>query len=186
MRTRPLLILLAVLGLVLAGCGDDDADGGDSADDPSSEPSADVQDDDGDLQDAADDLAEDLEDLQEAEGGGGATLTVGDQTFEFGSVLCAMGEDETGQEGAELVVSATADGLQFYVSIDSFGNSISIDDISDFENPSVSLSANELAPGDSVEITVDGKEVSGSSDAFRDSTAETLDTLSGSFEATCP
>ena len=134
-----------------------------------------------DAQEMADEMAEDLEERQEAVGGGGATVTIDGETWEFDSILCAFGEEEIGQEGAELVVSA--DGLQFYVSIDSFGESIDLNDIEDFENPSVAWSAFEMGP-DEVEIEQDGKQVTGSSDAFRSEVTGTQ--ASGSFEATCP
>lgn len=65
----------------------------------------------------ADNMAEDLEDMQASVGGGSATLTVGDQTWTFDSVLCAFGEEQTGQEGAEFNLSAIQNGLQLYASI---------------------------------------------------------------------
>ena len=191
MRPNPfrILVLLLSAGLLLASCGGDDDETSTSADDVADAADGDRVADGGDtdLDDMAEGMVDDLEAQQEAAGGGGATFTVDGQTYEFDAVLCAMGEDETGQEGAELVVSAIADGLQFYVSIDSFGNSISLNDVEDFENPSVSLSASEVVPGDVVTIEVDGKQVTGSSDAFRDDTSDdVMATVSGSFEATCP
>ena len=74
-------------------------------------------------------------------GGGGATFTANGETWEFPSVLCAFGEDQIGQPGGVFNLSAIADGLQLYVSIDDSGaaHSLSLNDIEDFENPSVSL-----------------------------------------------
>lgn len=134
----------------------------------------------GDAEELADELAESLESAQEAEGGGSATLVVGDQEWEFDSVLCAFGEDEIGQEGAEFVLSSIQDGMQMYASIDSFGHSVSLDDIEDFENPSVSLAST----GDGF-LVVDGKDVSGETD-FIDGTTDGLDATPGTFTATCP
>lgn len=197
MRHRALVLLVVVLGLVAACSGDDPdpaADAGEDVADGAADPAEDVSDEGQDASDAAedaadaaqsmaDDLAEDLEERQAAEGGGGATVTIDDETWEFDAVLCAMGPDEIGQEGAELVVSATADGLQFYVSIDSFGNSISLNDIEDFQNPSVAWSTLGTS-AEEVVIDVDGNEVSGSSDTFVSEI--TGAEASGSFEATCP
>lgn len=209
MRTRPihstLFAILAALALFLSACGDDGDssteasgdDGGtaDSADDSSSDDSASddsasddsASDDsasgdggDGDLEDAIDGMVEGLEDLQESQGGGSATLRVGDQEWTFSPVLCAFGEEEIGQEGAEFVLSSIQDGMQMYASIDSFGHSVSLDDVSDFENPSVGLSAF----GD-ITIAVDGKNISAEGE-FRDSTTDSFDSIPGTFSATCP
>lgn len=129
---------------------------------------------------SVDDLVDELEETQAQQGGGSASLTVGDQTYQFDSVLCAFGEDEIGQEGAEFVLSAIADGTQLYFSIDSFGHSVSLDDIEDFENPRVSLASF----GDDF-IQIDGRSASGDAE-FMDSTSDSLDLIAGSFEATCP
>jgi hypothetical protein len=140
-------------------------------------------------QDLADDLAESLEGQQEASGGGGATLTVGDTTWTFDRVLCAFGPEEIGQEGAEFVLSSLQDGLQLYVSIDSFGHSVSLDDVSDFQNPSVSLSAEKFtaaANGSPEEfVEVNGNEVT-STALFLDGTTDDLEPNEGTLEATCP
>lgn len=169
-----LLVMLALLG---TACGGDDDDAG-SGDAPQIE--VDAEDFIDDPEGAAEELADQLEEVQEARGGGSATLTVGDQSWTFDSVLCAFGEDEIGQEGAEFVLSSIQDGLQMYVSIDSFGHSVSLDDIEDFENPSVSLNAF----GDGF-VTVDGKAVSADTD-FVDGTSDSFEGTPGSFEATCP
>ncbi len=129
---------------------------------------------------AIEDLTETLEEVQEAEGGGGASLTIGSETYTFDSVLCAIGEEETGQEGAEFVLSAIQDGTQLYFSIDSFGHSVSLEDIEDFENPSVSWSSR----GEDL-IQVDGTSASGEA-GFIDGTTDSFDEQQGSFEGTCP
>lgn len=140
-------------------------------------------------QDMADSMAESLESQQEAVGGGGATLTVGDHTWSFDSVLCAFGEDQIGQEGAEFVLSSLQDGLQLYVSVDSYGHSVTLDDVSDFENPSVSLAANSFSAsmaGESDQfIEVSGKDVRATA-PFTDGTSEGAETVTGTLEATCP
>ena len=188
MQVRRLATVLAVFTLLLAACGDDDdgdAGGTDSSvdDAPSDDDTAD--DDapsDDDLEDSIDDLVEGLEDTQAAQGGGSATLTVGDMTYTFDSVLCAFGEEMIGQEGAEFVLSSIQDGTQLYASVDSFGHSVSLDDIEDFENPSVSLSS-DFGAGEF--IVIDGKNISGDA-GFVDGTTDSFDTTPGSFTATCP
>jgi hypothetical protein len=75
------------------------------------------------------------------------------------------------------------------VSIDSFGHSVSIDDISDFQNPSIALSANAFtaaatgAPEEFVEL--DGKQVSATA-LFVDETTDDLTPIEGVLEAPCP
>ena len=89
-------------------------------------------------------------------------------------------EEEIGQEGAEFVLSSIQDGMQMYATTDRFGHSISLDDIEDFENPSVSLSS----VGDGF-INVDGKSVSADAD-FVDNAGDGTTPTAGTFEATCP
>lgn len=184
MKTTRFVILLSVLAFVLAACGGD----GDSEGTPTSAASPTVSVDPdalaADPEAAAEDLAENLEDVQDAVGGGGATLTVGDMTWTFDSVLCAFGEEMIGQEGAVFNLSSIQDGMQFYMSIDSFGHSVSLDDITDFENPSVQLATFGL--GDQGEfIVIDGKHVSGSA-LFVDGTSDSFEGIEGTFEADCP
>jgi hypothetical protein len=132
--------------------------------------------------DLAEDMADDLAEVQAGQGGGSATLTVGDETWTFDSVLCAFGEEMIGQEGAVFNLSSIQDGLQMYASIDSFGHSVSLDDIEDFQNPSVSLSAS--SPFDEF-IQLDGKNVSAEF-GFVDGTTDDLTETPGTFTASCP
>lgn len=118
------------------------ADLEEAADDLAAEVQDDAADALADAQQAADEIADDLEATQDAVGGGGATLTANGQTWEFPGVLCVFGEDQIGQPGSVFNLSAIDDGLQLYASIDDSGasHSLSLNDIKDFENPSVSLS----------------------------------------------
>lgn len=140
-------------------------------------------------EDMASEMSDDMSDLastlEEMQDGGSASITVGDETWSFDGVLCAIGEEQTGQEGAEFVLSAIGDGVQLYISIDDFGHSVSLTDIEDFENPSVALEASTLMGGDQEFIVLDGKSVHGDAD-FMDIESESLDTTAGSFEGTCP
>ncbi|MEQ8717614.1 MAG: hypothetical protein RIE08_08365 [Acidimicrobiales bacterium] len=137
--------------------------------------------------DEVDDFIEDqrqtVEDAIESQGGGGATLTVGGETYTFDAVVCAFGPDEIGQEGAELVVTGITDGLQLYVSIDSFGHSVDLQDIEDFENQRVSLSALPFLNSEEF-IQVDGKNVTAEA-SFIDDTNNGAE-VDGTLEATCP
>ncbi|MGI9603227.1 MAG: hypothetical protein ACR2QE_15170 [Acidimicrobiales bacterium] len=196
MSRRGFSIILFVL-IVAAGCGSDsdstptdttagtastatpDGDGSEADEDGGNDPT-----------EAVDELVDDLEQTQATQGGGGARLVVGDQEWVFDSVLCAFGAEEIGQEGAEVVVSSIQDGLQLYASIDAFGHLVSLDDIDNFEDPSVSLSAdrfnNELTGNPTEFIVVDGKKVTADT-FFADSSADPgTEPTAGSLEATCP
>jgi hypothetical protein len=191
-------VLVSMLVLVLVACGSGD---------PEQEPTPEAADqNDGSVEDAdvaedaeeaiedAEELAEDLRDQveaeQEASGGGQAELTVGDDTWTFGSVLCAFGPDEIGQEDAEFVLSAIQDGLQLYVSIDGFGHSVTLDDIDDFEDPSVGWSAGgpvAAMAGDPEEfVQVDGKQVRAEAEFTDSRDGLSSTTVPGTLEATCP
>jgi multidrug efflux pump subunit AcrA (membrane-fusion protein) len=138
---------------------------------------------------AADAAAEALEAQQEAQGGGSAVLTIGDTTWTFDSVLCAFGPDEIGQEGAEFVLSALQDDLQLYVSIDEFGHYVSIDDIENFDDPSVSMTADDTAASlngaDEFLVELDGKRATAEG-FFIDYSTDGLEGTEGTLEATCP
>jgi len=191
-RAPTVIVLVTALLLVLAGCGSSDDDTTDDSESTVTTAEAGESPTTSGADDPAgvDGLVENLEETQAAQGGGGATLTVGDQTWTFDSVLCAFGPDQIGQEGAELVVSSVQDGLQLYVSIDSFGHSVSLDDIEDFENPSVSLSADpfntQLAGAATEFIVVDGKDVSAETPFFDGTDEANLEGTPGSLEASCP
>ncbi len=122
-----------------------------------------------------------LEDAQDQAGGGTATLTVGNDTYSFDSALCAF-DSETGNEDFTFSLSAIGDGMQ--LSVDSgptYGDNITLDDIEDFDNPTVGWSSD----GDGF-LTIDGLDVSAEAD-FIDTTDETLQTVEkGELAATCP
>ena len=115
-------------------------------------------------------------------GSGSATLTVGGETWQFDSVLCAFGEQQIGQEGAEFVLSAIDNGLQLYATIDSYGHSVSLNDIEDFENPSVSLES-DWSTGEFIELS--GKQVRATA-LFVDYTSDSLAGTEGTLVAVCP
>ena len=145
----------------------------------------------GDDEDAVSDIADDLESTQESQGGGGATLVANGQTWEFPSVLCAFGADQIGQEGSVFNLSAINDGLQLYAPIDDDGasHSLSLNDIDDFENPSVLLSVSAFATGPSDApadlLQVDGTSVTAEVVMFDDLTGEPT-SEPAQLTATCP
>lgn len=130
----------------------------------------------------ADDMVENLEEQQAVSGGGKAKFTAGDNSWEFDSVICAFGEVEIGQEGAEFVLSSIQDGFQLYLSIDARGHSMSLEDVKDFDNPSISL-----AQDDSLVdfLVLEGKNASGEAPVL-DWTEDSPTTIPAKVEATCP
>lgn len=202
---------LAVGVVFIAACGSSGDGGGESsaeeavadavedAVDAAPDDAADALPDAGEAQSAAeesaqelgDDMAEGLEAAQESVGGGGATLTVNGQTWEFPSVLCAFGEEQIGQDGAVFNLSAIADGLQLYASIDDSGgtHTLSLNDIKNFADPSVSLSASPFSasaagtPADF--LTLNDKSVSSDVVMIDDITGEPT-AEPAQFSGTCP
>ena len=138
--------------------------------------------------DGAIEMEEEIEEIaasmEAQQTGGSASVTIGDQTWDFDGVLCAFGPEEIGQEGAEFVLSAIGDGLQFYISVDAMGQFVSLNDIENFEDPALSWEADQDASGEGF-IQVDGKDVSGEA-TFIDYISESWDEVEGSFEGSCP
>ena len=130
-------------------------------------------------------------------GGGTATLTIGGETWEFTTVRCATGSDETKSTQWDFSLSAIENGLQLSVSraadTGQYGDSIEIDDIKNFENPSVKWSAPGIdpttGPVDSGPfVTVDSKDVTAET-TFTDGTKEGGTPgapVPGTLQATCP
>lgn len=138
--------------------------------------------------DGAIEMEEEMEEIaasmEAQQTGGSASVTIGEQTWDFDGVLCAFGPEEIGQEGAEFVLSAIGDGLQFYISVDAMGQFVSLNDIESFEDPALSWEADQDASGEGF-IQVDGKDVSGEA-TFIDYLSESWDEVEGSFEGSCP
>lgn len=173
-------ILLGATALVAASCGSSSTAAELASETDTPAPEIDMGDLLEDPEGVVDEIVDSLAEQQSSQGGGSATFVVGDQEWTFSPVLCAFGPDEIGQEGAEFVLSSIQDGAQLYVSIDSFGHFISLNDITDFENPSVDLGSY----GDG-SVELDGRTVTAEMD-FIDGTVEEFITIPGTFEATCP
>lgn len=136
-------------------------------------------------EDMVDDMRDSLEELQDQVGGGGAELTIGGETWTFGSVLCAFGPEQIGDPEAEFVLSALQDGLQLYVSIDGFGQSVELADVTNFEDPSVGWTASDLF-GDPPTVVVDGKSVRAEGQFYDMTDDMSMESTEGSLTATCP
>lgn len=135
-------------------------------------------------QKAGDEMVEELEEQQGAEGGGHATFTAGDETWEFDAVVCTFGADEADEDIAEFTLSSIQDGLQLHLMIYSEGHLMSLNDVTDFENPSVSLSTDMFNNTDEF-LVVDGKDVTGETVVF-DGDDASLTEIPATVEATCP
>lgn len=125
---------------------------------------------------------------------GSATLTIGDQTWEFDSFLCAFGHEATQSdvysfssdsrgmhEGAQVQMQANIrdeSGQGRYEGAD-LDHEVFIQDISDFENPSISLHMN--APEG---IVIDGNAVTAEG-TFDDQLTPEAEEIPGTLEATC-
>ena len=125
---------------------------------------------------------------------GSATLTIGDQTWEFDSFLCAFGHEATqsdtysfssdtrgDHEGARVQVQANiADpsGQGRFEGPD-LTHQVYIQDVSDFENPSIHFEFN--AP-EGITIVGDSLTAEG---LFDDGLTDTREDIPGTLEATC-
>lgn len=133
-------------------------------------------------------------------GAGSATLTVGDQTWTFDNYYCRTGPENTGNARTSFSSGAfgeNEDGrIQLDASIqdtDEQGRmegegtiqSVTLNDIEDFENPSVSLAAESgFIGGPEFVIQVDGDQVTAEA-FFDDGTTDEIEAIPGTLEATC-
>ncbi len=138
-------------------------------------------------------------------GGGSATLTIGDESWDFTGFMCAFGNEQTQSDvysfssnafgvhssGARVQMQANirdASGQGRYEG-DGVVYEISLDDIEDFENPSVTWSSSnsELFPGagsgDAV-VTIDGQHVTAHG-KFDDGTTDSVEMVAGTLDGTC-
>ena len=162
--------------LVLAACGGGETDTATEPDTPDPTTAA-PQDAPLETQAPADEPADEA--TEEPIGEAAITLTIGDETWEFPGAQCAFLNAPAGDAGSEWNVSNIGNDLQVYVADDSFGTLVSIADIANGANPTVSW---EAAFGD-VEITVNGDDISATGtfvDMVNGGTAE------GTLTATCP
>ena len=204
MKLRLLFLpfILLVAALAIAGCGDDDEDTGDDGGDPTASAPADGGDDDdsGDDDDGGGDSDGFFEDGFDS---GTGTLTIGDESWEITGVGCVFSAEEARNPDFPFNLSGfteSSTGARAQVSADIYdpsgeertegegvSHNISIDDIDDFENQSVSWSTVGAIFGDGVEtkLTIDGKHVSGVG-SFDDGTTDEFEAIDGTLEVDCP
>ena len=181
------ILFLVVLGTALAACGDDDDDAPAAAQ-------------------ATQTAATSTESAATPAGGGGgaqnsgsATLIIGGETWEFDSFSCAFGHDATQSNifsfssdsrgvhstGARVQMQANIEDETGQGRFDGDGviYEVFIDDIDDFENPSVSWRSFSGSGGETV-ITIDGDNLTAEG-LFDDGLTDALETVPGTLAATC-
>ena len=107
----------------------------------------------------------------------GITLTIGDETWEFPSALCAYLNAPAGQDGSEWNVSRVHGDLQVYISDDSYGARVSITDIVNYGD------LEWVAEGNDVTLNVDGNNITAEG-TFTDAVSGFPD-REGTLTATC-
>lgn len=110
---------------------------------------------------------------------GGIVLTIGDQVWEFPTAQCAFYNAKAGEDGSEWNVSNVQDGLQVYVYVEGSFEEVTIDDITNGGNPTVSWAA----AGDALSLTVDGDDIVAEG-TFTDNVGGSAPTA-GKLEASC-
>lgn len=126
---------------------------------------------------------------------GHATLTIGDQTYEFETFLCAFGHDATqssvysfssdtrgqvGEAQVQMQANIRDESGQGRYEGDGLTHEVFIADISDFENPSISFEMN--APDG---IVIDGNDVTAEGNFDDQLTEGTIEEIPGTLDATC-
>jgi hypothetical protein len=141
-----------------------------------------------------------------AGGGGGdrgsATLTIGDETWEFDVFQCVFGHENTRSDVYSFVSDSrgqhsNGNNLQMQATIrDDAGQGryegdvvfeVQLDDISDFANPSVSWSASSggIFGGGDLTITIDGDDLTAEGTFDDGLTDAELEAVPGTLEGTC-
>lgn len=122
-----------------------------------------------------------------ADGSGAATasLTIGDHSWEFGQVVCAFGEEETGVEGAVVNFSARNGSLSLYLAAEADGNYIELSDLDDLENGVNHTTMGVGAPNPVIEV-VDRSISSEAGFYSYDDTGGEVGPVDGTVTATCP
>jgi len=195
MRLRYLIfpLLIVSLAIVFACGGDDDEDVGD---DGGGEPTTEAPAGDDDSGDDGDDAGDDT-----SGGDGGATLTIGGETWDFPVGYCAFSPEESQNERVSFTMGGfgEVDGarVQWDATIqdpdeqgryegDGVIHSLTLNDIDDFQNPSIGWSSVTLfGSAESQFLNVDGKHVTAET-TFDDELTDDLEEVPGTLDATCP
>ena len=193
-------MLAGPVALLLAACGGDDSDNGQGLP-PQAVPTVRVE----GGGPATSTGATTGSDAAPAPGGGGgagqATLTVGDESWMFDGVYCAFGPQQTRNERVSFSSGALGevDGrrVQLDASIqdtqqqgryegDGVIHSVTLNDIQDFQNPSIGWEAvSGFAGASQIAFTIDGKSVNVQAD-FDDNTTDEIEALPGTLAMICP
>ena len=131
---------------------------------------------------------------------GSATLTVGDQTWTFDNYYCRTGPENTGNdrvsfssgafgthEGVRTQLDASIQDTDQQGRLEGEGTiqSVTLNDIEDFENPSIALSAvSGFVGSPEFVIQVNGDQVTAEA-FFDDDTTDEIEAIPGTLEATC-
>lgn len=202
--TKRNLLVAGLVTLLVAACGSDgdtSTDGGDQAATETTEATADSP-----ATTAADSPAtttgapETTAAPEAPRNAGSATLTVGDATYEFDNYYCLAGPENTGNDRVSLSSGAMGTVDEVRVQLDASIQdpdeegrmegegtiqSVSLNDIEDFENPSVALDAITGFLGEPAwTITYDGSTVTAEA-LFDDSTTDEIEEIPGTLQATC-
>ncbi len=183
-NSKFLMAALVAVALVLSfACSDSDSNG--SADDQPVAQTTEAPDDTG------------------VSGSGGATLTIGSESWTVDNLFCAFSPEDAGNDRVSFSMSGfteTAGGVRVQLEAtiqdteeqgryegDGVIHIISIDDISDLENPAVGWSATRGAFGDKADIIqVDGKSVTAEATFDNSLTDDVIEETAGTLEGTCP
>ncbi|MGD8825658.1 MAG: hypothetical protein PVI24_11800 [Myxococcales bacterium] len=132
-------------------------------------------------------------------GSGSATLTIGEDTWDFDSFACAFGYDGTQSQVFSFsgsVIQDDSNGVRVQLSVDIMDDSgkerfegegvvydVNLDDIENFENPSVSWSAR--GPADEIVVMINGDQVTANG-VFDDGLTDlVVEQVPGTLTATC-
>lgn len=121
--------------------------------------------------------AEDNTDKGAADSPGKITLTIGAETWSFPGALCAFSGAPAGEAGSEWNVSFKDGDNQVYISVDSYGPSVSITDVVNYGNLRWSAEGD-----DAISLEVHGNDISGTGTFTDDASGKTKD---GMVTATC-
>jgi len=185
------LLAVLLMSALAVACSDDD--NGDNGDVPEA---TEVMDDTEPTEPAGDEPSGDA-----PSGAGSATLTIGDETWEFDNYYCAFTPEQsqndrvsfssgaTGEsaEGSRIQLDASIQDTEEQGRYEGEGTiqSLTLDDIDDFENPSVSWSAvTGIAGGAAFTIQVDGNNVHAET-VFDDGTTDAIEEIAGTFDGVC-
>lgn len=195
----PLSLVFLFGGLAVACNGDDDGGETTPAEEPMEQPDEGAAD-----EGEAAPAEEPMEQPDEgASGGGSATLTIGEETWTFDELFCAFSPEESQNDRVSFTASAfgeSASGVRVQLDAtiqdpdeqgryegDGVIHSLTLNDVEDFENPSLGWEAmSGLIGATDPFIQVDGKNVTAETVFDDQLTDGVIEEVPGTLEATCP